>query len=62
MLRKKQYKNLEKYKITSRKQRRRYYQKTAIYKPSSWTTEQEELILEHKMTDHELSKKKSGTA
>ena len=26
-------------------------------KTISWTTEQEELILEHKMTDHELSEK-----
>lgn len=29
----------------------------AYKKTISWTTEQEELILEHKMTDHELSEK-----
>lgn len=57
MCRKEQYKDLEKHRITCRKQRRRYYAKTAVYKPSTWTDEQIRLVLERKMTDHELSAK-----
>ncbi len=55
MLRKKDYRDMTRYQETARKQRRRYYQKTQIYPKTDWTLEQEELVLKHDRTDHELS-------
>lgn len=57
MNRKSQYKDLQKWFETCKRYKRRYYDKTAIYPPSAWTTEQDKLVLEHSMTDHELSDK-----
>ena len=57
MNRKSQYKDLNKWFETCKRYRRRYYEKTAVYPPSAWTAEQDQLVLEHSMTDHELSEK-----
>ncbi len=55
MNRKKLYASQEKARITCNKQRKRYYKKTQKYKPRSWTDEENEQVLAHMMTDHELS-------
>lgn len=49
--------NKEKAKIWRYEQRKRYYKKTAIYKPRQWTLDEINLIFERNMTDSELSKK-----
>lgn len=54
-LRKNQYRNMEKFQITRKAQRNRYYEKTAKYNPSPWTSEQDKAVLEHNITDTELS-------
>lgn len=51
------YVDMEKFLKTRNAQRQRYYNKTAIYKPSCWTIEQDEMVLEHKLSDTELSVK-----
>lgn len=57
MLRKDKYKDMEKWKETSRKQKRKYYAKTSNRKNSKkkWTQYEVELIMEHKQSDSELS-------
>lgn len=55
--RKKKYRDMKKYVRTCNAQKKRYYSKTAIYKPSSWTPEQDELVLKHIFSDTELSLK-----
>lgn len=55
--RKKQYRDMEKYIKTCNSQKKRYYDKTAIYKPSCWTSKQDELVLKHTFPDSELSAK-----
>lgn len=52
----KQYKNKEKMRINRNKQRARNYDKAGTYPPRSWTIVETELVLEHPMTDRELSK------
>ena len=56
MMRKEQYRDMEKYKKTRRRQQRRYYKKTQIYDANNWTDMADELILKHEKTDTELSK------
>ena len=56
MIRKEQYRDMEKYKKTKRQQKRRYYKKTQIYAANRWTDMADELILKHEKTDTELSK------
>ena len=56
MIRKEQYRDMEKYKKTKRRQQRRYYKKTQIYDANNWTDMADELILKHEKTDTELSK------
>ena len=53
--RKNHYKDMEKYKKTRDFQKYRYYAKTAIYEPSRWTYEQDEMVLQQTITDTELS-------
>ena len=53
--RKEHYKDMEKFLRTRNAQRNRYYAKTAIYEPNSWTSDQDKLVLEHNITDFELS-------
>lgn len=55
--RKNDYRDMEKYLKTCYAQRQRYYNKTAIYKPSHWTFEQDMMVLEHSIPDSELSAK-----
>ena len=54
-LRKEKYADMEKFTKTRKKQRNRYYRKTAIYPPSFWTSEQDEKVLKHDIPDSELS-------
>ena len=56
MNRKSGYRDMEKYKRTCRDQKRRYYRKSAIYGNSYYTEEECQMILDHEMTDTELSK------
>lgn len=54
MNRKESYKDLDRYRETCRQQRLRYYQKTAG--PwAHWTDWEDDLVLKHEKTDHELS-------
>ena len=46
---------MQKFHKTRNAQRRRYYHKTAVYERSYWTPEQDKMILEHDLTDTELS-------
>ena len=55
MNRRHSYKNKDLARETIRKQKKRYYSKTAIYGWQKWTVEQDKMVLEHKMTDTELS-------
>jgi len=57
MLRKKDYKDLNKWKVTSNRQKRRYYAKTqnAENRNQPWTIEEIDMVMEHKITDSELS-------
>lgn len=52
---KKYYKDQEKYRKYRNNYKRRYYGKTAIYEPHRYTEEEDALVLEHKMTDTDLS-------
>ena len=54
---KNRYKDPKKFLKTRNAQRQRYYSKTAVYEPSYWTPEQDQLVLEHAITDTELSAK-----
>ena len=54
--RKKDYADMEKYAKTTRNQKKRYYAKTAIYGSRPWTYEEDRMVIEHKITDTELSK------
>lgn len=58
MNRSEQYANKELAKETKRKQKNRYYGKTAFIPGGGrfWTPYEEELVLKHEVTDHELSK------
>ena len=53
--RKELYSDMEKFKKTRNAQKQRYYSKTAIYGHSQWTSKQDKMVLEHKITDTELS-------
>lgn len=53
--RKEKYKDMEKFRKTRNSQRKGYYDKTAKYAPSPWTLEQDKKVLEHSITDTELS-------
>ena len=55
MNRKEGYRDLCKWRATKRRYKNRYYGKTAIYEPSRFTESDCEMILEHNVTDHELS-------
>ena len=52
----KNYRDKEKCRKTRNRQRQRNYAKTAIYPPKEWAEEDDALVLEHKMSDRELSK------
>lgn len=52
--RKEQYRDLDKFRRTIQAQKKRYYAKTAQGR-SPWHEWQDDLILKHEMTDHELS-------
>lgn len=54
--RKSSYKDLDKYKLTRNRGKRKYYSKTAKYKPRAWTELEDIIVLEHKKTDTEISK------
>ena len=52
------YKDMEKFRKTRSKQRKKYYGKTSKKYPSRhWTLEEERMVLAHDMSDHELSDK-----
>ena len=55
--RKKDYANLEKFRKTRNDQRRRYYKRTQKYEARLWTKEEDMAVLDHTITDTELSKK-----
>ena len=52
---KKYYKDNERFIKTRNRQRKTNYRKTATFYKVEWTAEQERLVLEHSMTDTELS-------
>lgn len=56
MLRANRYKDLDKLRKTRNAQNKRYFSKTAIYKPRRWTDIEDVIVLEHKNTDMEISK------
>lgn len=58
MLRKSQYQDLTKYHHTKRLQERRYHEKTGCgqYPRRRWTVEEEHRVLDHTISDRELSK------
>lgn len=55
MNRKSQYKDMEKWRKACNRQRKRYYAKTALYPPRKWTADEESMILDSKLSDHQLS-------
>lgn len=55
VLRKKDYKNMDKFLETRNAQRKRYYQKTQGFKRKKWESKEIETILISDMTDPELS-------
>lgn len=57
MNRKEGYCDMQRYRETCNRQNRRYYGKTAIYKPSHWSEHDDELVLAHSVSDHALSEK-----
>lgn len=57
MNRKEGYCDMQRYRETCNRQNKRYYGKTAIYKPNPWSEHDDELVLAHCMTDHVLSEK-----
>lgn len=56
VLRASKYKDKEKLRKTRNAQNKRYFSKTAIYKPRRWTDIEDVIVLEHKNTDMEISK------
>lgn len=54
---KKFYKDPEVYRKIRNKERNKYYSKTAIYERRPWTYAEDKQVLEHKITDTELSAK-----
>lgn len=58
MNRKNDYKDMEKHHKACRRQNQRYYAKTSFLYPSRpWSADEDALVLEHKITDSELSAK-----
>lgn len=58
MNRKKDYRDMDKYRKACRRQNQRYYEKTSnLYPPRPWTPGEDAMVLEHSITDHELSAK-----
>lgn len=57
MNRKKDYKDMTKYAKTKKAYYKRYYGKTAVYEPHSWSAAEDAMVLEHSIIDHELSEK-----
>ncbi len=53
--RKSKYKDLNKFRKTRNKGKRKYYSKTAKYKRRAWTDLEDIIVLEHKKTDTEIS-------
>lgn len=49
------YKDIEKFRLTRNKGKRKYYSKTAKYKRRAWTELEDVIVLEHKKTDTEIS-------
>ena len=56
MNRKHGYADLEKWRAACSRSKKKYYGKTAIYRPSRYTAKECKMILEHSITDAELSK------
>lgn len=57
MNRKKDYRDMEKFRRTCRKQQRRYYSKTAfLYEKRYWTADEDTMVLEHSVPDTTLSR------
>lgn len=54
MIRKDKYKDIDKYRNTRNAQKRRYYSRTQCGR-NPWTFRQDMMVLEHSMTDTELS-------
>ena len=54
MNRKNGYSDISLWRETCRKQKQRYYERTATYAPIPWTQEDLDLILNHEKTDAEL--------
>lgn len=50
------YADMQKFRKTTNAQKKRYYSKTEFYGPSNWTVEQDKMVLDHLITDTELSK------
>ena len=50
------YKDLDKFRLTRNKSKRKYFSKTAKYKRRTWTELEDVIVLEHKKTDTEISK------
>lgn len=57
MNRKEGYCDLRRHRETCNRQNKRYYGKTAIYKPKPWSEHDDKLVLAHSITDHALSEK-----
>ncbi len=53
--RKSNYKDLDKFRITRNRYKRKYFSKTAKYKRRAWTELEDVVVLEHKKTDTEIS-------
>lgn len=56
VLRGSSYKDKDKLRKTRNAQNKRYFSKTAIYKPRRWTDMEDVIVIEHKNTDMEISK------
>ena len=56
VLRASSYKDKDKLRKTRNAQNKRYFSKTAIYKPRRWTEIEDVIVIEHKNTDMEISK------
>jgi len=55
--RRKDYKNLDKYRETRKKQKQRYRDRTgsSLYIPKKWEEWEDELVVKHEVSDNELS-------
>lgn len=57
MNRKKDYRDMEKFRKTCNRKNRRYYGKTSNICPrKEWTNKEDSMVLDHKISDSELSK------